>query len=308
VIVVLGTNASGKSSLGVALARRFSGEIISADSRQVYTGLDLGTGKLTEEEMRGVPHHLIDVADPAEDVYSVVDFQRDARRCLSEIVARGNSPMIVGGTGLYIRSVVRGYVFPEVRPDPALRRELAGLTVPELLARLRAIDPVSAETIASDQVRHPTGRRLIRAVELAGAGAPLRQNRVEPPGERFLLLGLTWRSEELRHRIEDRLRARIAEGMIDEVSALRTAGLSDEKLHGFGLEYRYVLQYLQGAYGSLAEFEAELARAIVRFAKRQMSWYRKDEGIRWLRTDPGGDYVAEAVTCCEEFLAAERHS
>lgn len=305
VIVVLGTNASGKSSLGVELARRFSGEVISADSRQVYTGLDLGTGKLTTEEMRDVPHHLLDVADPASDVYSVVDFQRDARRHIDEIASRRNLPMIVGGTGLYIRSVVRGYVFPDVRPDPALRRELAGLTVPELLSRLREIDPVSAETMAADQVRHPTGRRLIRAVELAGAGVPVRRESLEPPPERFLLLGLTWPPEELKRRIDVRLRTRLEEGMVEEVRALRAAGLGDEKLHGFGLEYRYVLQYLQGAYGSEREFETDLARAIFRFAKRQMSWYRKDEDIRWLVSDGGASYVAEASSYCERFLAED---
>lgn len=303
VIVVLGTNASGKSSLGVELARHFDGEIISADSRQVYTGLDLGTGKLTAEEMRGVPHHLIDVADPVKDVYSVVDFQRDARRCIGEISARGRVPMIVGGTGLYIRSVVRGYVFPDVRPDPALRGELADLGVPELLGRLRAVDPAAAEAMAADRVRHATPRRLIRAIELAKAGHPVHLELTEQPPERFLLLGLTWPPEELRRRIEVRLRARIEEGMIEEVIALRKAGLGDATLHGFGLEYRYVLRYLEGGYESSESFETDLARAIFRFAKRQMSWYRRDDGIRWLATGEGQDYPAEAVACCKEFFA-----
>ena len=215
-IVVLGTTACGKSGLGVELARRFDGEIVSADSRQVYKGLDLGTGKVTEEEMEGVPHHMLDVVEPNQP-YSVADFQAGAYAAIDDILARGRTPFLVGGTGLYVRAVTEGFTFTDARPDPALRAELEGKTTEELYALLREKTGVTL-TGGEENNRH----RLMRSVEKALSG----QWESPPPQPRYdcLLLGVTYPREEVCRRIDARLQARIDAGMLDEVAELRANG------------------------------------------------------------------------------------
>ena len=287
--VIAGTNASGKSGLGVKLAKAFDGEIVSADSRQVYVGMDLGSGKITREEMEGVPHHLLDVRRPGE-FFSMADFQALAYEAIDDILARGRHPFLVGGTGLYIDSVTEGYVLSSKKPDAALRAQLETYATPELYAMLRERIP---ETDIDPKNRH----RVMRALEKLAAGdegpAP-RQPRYE-----VLKLGVTWPREILKKRIDERLERRLREGMAEEVQAMLDAGVSGEFLVKLGLEYKYLTWYLTGKMG-YEEMKEELAAAIKRFAKRQMTWFRKDPRIIWL--DMEGDPVAEAGALIRNFL------
>ena len=292
-IVVLGTTACGKSGLGVELARRFDGEIVSADSRQVYRGLDLGTGKVTEEEMGGIAHHMLDVVEPNQP-YSVADFQAGAYAAIDDILARGRRPFLVGGTGLYVRAVTEGFTFTDARPDPALRAELEGKTTEELYALLREKTGVTL-TGGEENNRH----RLMRSVEKALSG----RWESPPPCPRYdcLLLGVTFPREAVCRRIDARLQTRIDAGMLDEVAKLRANGATDAFLEGLGLEYRYILRYLTGQIPTLDGLKDELGRAIKRFAKRQMVWFKKDRDVLWL--DMEGDFIAQAVRAVEGFLA-----
>ena len=292
-IVVLGTTACGKSGLGVELAKRFDGEIVSADSRQVYKGLDLGTGKVTEEEMEGVPHHMLDVVEPNQP-YSVADFQAGAYAAIDDILARGRTPFLVGGTGLYVRAVTEGFTFTDARPDPALRAELEGKTTAELYALLREKTGATL-TGGEENNRH----RLMRSVEKALSG----RWESPPPCPRYdcLLLGVTYPRAEVCRRIDARLQTRIDAGMLDEVAELRANGATDAFLEGLGLEYRYILRYLTGQIPTLDGLKDELGRAIKRFAKRQMVWFKKDRDVLWL--DMEGDFLTQAVRAVEGFLA-----
>ena len=292
-IVVLGTTACGKSGLGVELAKRFDGEIVSADSRQVYKGLDLGTGKVTEEEMEGVPHHMLDVVEPNQP-YSVADFQVGAYAAVDDILARGKRPFLVGGTGLYVRAVTEGFTFTDARPDPALRAELEGKTTAELYALLREKTGVTL-TGGEENNRH----RLMRSVEKALSG----RWESPPPCPRYdcLLLGVTYPRTEVCRRIDVRLQARIDAGMIEEVAGLRANGATDEFLEGLGLEYRYILRYLTGQIPTLDGLKDELGRAIKRFAKRQMVWFKRDRDVLWL--DMEGDFLAQAAAAVAGFLS-----
>lgn len=293
-VAIVGTNASGKSALGVAVAKRFGGEVISADSRQVYRGLDIGTGKLTSEEMQGIPHHLIDVMD-LDRRYSLADFQGSAYRLIGEITARGRLPIIVGGTGLYVRSVVEGYQLTSAQPDLALRDRLERLTNDELHQRLTELAPDAAETIDPRN-----RRRIIRAVEIGEQGFAFSTSHVNAPQYQFCQLGLTWPRDVLRERIKARLRQRLDEGMIQEVEKLMSAGVSAERLEGLGLEYRFVARYLQGGYASEDELFEELGRAIYRFAMRQLGWFRRDKSIIWL--DHAQDYREQAFGLVASFV------
>ena len=292
-IAVLGPTACGKSGLGVELARRFDGEIVSADSRQVYRGLDLGTGKVTEEEMGGIAHHMLDVVEPNQP-YSVADFQAGAYAAIDGILARGKVPFLVGGTGLYVRAVTEGFTFTDARPDPALRAELEGKTTAELYALLREKTGATL-TGGEENNRH----RLMRSVEKALSG----RWESPPPRPRYdcLLLGVTYPRETVCRRIDDRLQARIDAGMIEEVAGLRARGATDAFLEGLGLEYRYILRYLTGQIPTLDGLKDELGRAIKRFAKRQMVWFKKDRDVLWL--DMEGDFLAQACRAVEDFLS-----
>ena len=285
-IVILGTNASGKSELGIRLARHFNGEIVSADSRQVYRGLDLGTGKITPTQAATVKHHLIDVADVSES-YSLARYQRAAYDAIDSIASAGKFPFLVGGTGLYISAVVEGYQLIDVLPNDRLRAELESLALPQLIARLREIDP---DAVARIDQRNP--RRIIRAIEIASAGYDRAAAQKREPRYHCLQLGLTWPREILVERIEQRLRERLAHGMIEEVAGLRSRGVSDLRLDQLGLEYRYVARYLRGELRTLDDLRTQLGIAIRQFAKEQLTWFKRDGRILWL--DPFQDYFQEA--------------
>ena len=289
-IVVEGTTASGKSDFGVELALRYGGEIISADSRQVFRGLDLGSGKITPEETKGVPHHLIDVCD-AGSFFSMADFQKLAYKAIDDVIARGKLPFLVGGTGLYVASVADGYVMSDRMPDLAYRAELEKLTTEELYAML-------CESVPGVEVDSRNRNRVMRLLEKIHDGddvVPSKEARYET-----LRLGVTWDRAVVRQRIDERLDRRIEMGMIEEVKGLLDAGVSEEYMIKLGLEYKFVTQYLRGDYSSLDEMKQLLATAIKQFAKRQMIWFRRDKEIHWL--DMTADPVTEAIELIDAFL------
>jgi tRNA dimethylallyltransferase len=291
--VILGTNASGKSDLGIRLAAHFGGEIISADSRQVYRGLDLGSGKITPAQAGAVKHHLIDVANVA-DYYSLAQYQRAAYQAIDSVTAAGKLPLLVGGTGLYVSAIVEGYELVDVPPNDALREELETLPLPDLAERLTKADPEAAAGIDKGN-----RRRLIRAIEIAAAGRGHAAAQKKAPRYDCLLLGLTWPREVLEQRIEKRLRDRLEQGMIDEVVRLRAEGVTDLRLDKLGLEYRHITRYLRGEIKSIDQLREELAIAIRQFAKGQLTWFRRDPRIRWL--NPSGDYFNEACGHIREW-------
>ena len=290
VVAVVGTNASGKSALGVELAKRYGAEIISADSRQVFRGLDLGSGKITPEEMQGVPHHLIDVREPNE-FFSMADFQRMSYAAIDGILARGRLPMIVGGTGLYVDSVLDGYLLSDREPDIAYRAELEKLTTPQLYDMLLTLVPDA-------QVDRNNRNRVMRMIERIHDGddaTPGKELRY-----RSLRLGVSWPRDVLAQRIDERLRTRVEQGMIDEVQGLMDRGATKEFLLGLGLEYRFITQYLTGAIPDRDEMLRLLAIAIKQFAKRQMTWFRRNPDIVWL--DMAGDPLGQACEAIDAFL------
>ncbi len=272
-VVILGTNASGKSDLGIRVAKHFGGEVVSADSRQVYRGLDLGTGKITAAQAGTVKHHLIDVADLSE-YFSLAQYQRAAYSAIDSIAGAGKLPIIVGGTGLYISAIVEGYQLVDVPPNDPLRTELEGLPLAQLVERLEKSNPGAASLI--DQSNR---RRLIRAIEIASAGHAHSATHISSPRYNCLQLGLIWPREVLEERIEKRLRERLGSGMIDEVAGLRSQGVSDTRLDKLGLEYRFITRYLRGELGTLDDLRLQLGIAIRQFAKAQLTWFKRDSRI-----------------------------
>lgn len=291
-VVIAGTNASGKSGLGIELAEKFNAEIVSADSRQVFEGLDLGSGKVTKEEMKGIRHHLLDVAKP-NDFFSLSDYQSLAYSAVDDIVSRGKTPFLVGGTGLYVNSVVDGYNLSTVAPDMELRQSVEAKTLQELIDILKAENPKVLETL---DVKNK--RRVERAVEKTLSGDK-KENSKEPRYE-TLVLGVTWPRDVLYERIRERLDRRLSEGMIEEVVGLRERGATDEFLYKLGLEYRYILMYLRGEFDSFDSFYNKLFMEIRHLAKEQMTWFRKRSDMHWI--DMTKNPAKEAAEYIEEFL------
>jgi len=286
-IVLLGPTASGKTRLGVALARELNGEIISADSRQVYRGMDIGTGK-DLAEYGDVPYHLIDILEPGED-FNVFLFQKLCFAAMDEIRARNRLPVIVGGTGLYLDAVLRKYRMVEVPDNPDLRRELADFSPEELAARLLAVNPRLHNT--TDLLDRD---RLLRAIEIAEYE---QSHEPEPlPEIRPIVFGVRWERSVLRQRITTRLKERLAAGLIEEVAELHRQGVPYETLEFYGLEYRFVARHLKGELNRNDLFQ-KLNSAIHDFAKRQDTWFRRMERqgteIHWL--DGAGEPLQEAL-------------
>jgi tRNA dimethylallyltransferase len=277
-LIILGPNASGKSSLAIRLAKERNGEIISADSRQVYKGMDIGSGKIMPQEMQGVPHHLLDVVSPRK-IFSASDYSRLARKAIKDIHSRGKLPIICGGTGFYIDATIYGDSFAPVPPNPKIRKKLDKLSTEELADKLSELDP---ERFASIDKKNRA--RLIRSLEIVlSTGKPV------PKIKRKSLydtekIGILWSTEELNQRIKLRLDQRLASGMIEEIANLKFPkigrGLSWKRLYDFGLEYRYVSLYLKGEL-SYDEMQEKLFTAIKQYAKRQMTWFKRDKEIKW---------------------------
>ena len=276
IIVILGQTATGKSDFAVDVAKNINGEIISADSRQVYKGMDLGTGKITKKEMKGVPHYLLDVVSPRNKTFSVSDFQKLASKKIDEIVKKGKIPIICGGTGFYIDAVINGKIFPEVPPNKNLREELSKKTAPQLFSLLKKLDVARAKNIDKNNKV-----RLIRAIEIAKAlGKVPKINKTNSPFH-VIKIGLAFPQEELKERIYIRLIKRIKKGMLREMERLHKEGVSWKKMESFGLEYRYSAFYLQGKM-SKKEMIEKLFSQIWHFAKRQNTWFKRDGAIIWI--------------------------
>ncbi len=274
-IVIVGPNASGKSKLGVSLARRFRGEIISADSRQVYRGLTIGTGKIQEREMRGIHHHLLDVASPRRK-FSVIEFKKRAEKALSDIVQRGHIPIVVGGTGFWIDTLIYNRTIPEVPPNEALRHNLAQKSPGELLALLKKIDPRRARTIEQENPR-----RLIRAIEIALSIGRVPELRESSP-YKVLWIGIQLPRITHEKRIRMRIASRIKAGMIDEAKQLRAQGIPWKRFYELGLEYRFLAEYLQKKISKqrLVEF---ILKGDQEYARRQMTWFKRNKKIHWIQ-------------------------
>ncbi len=282
IIIIVGPTSSGKTALAVTLARAISGEVISADSRQVYRGLDIGSGKVTKKETRGISHHLLDVADPKK-VYTASDFVRDGRAAIAAIAARGKVPVIAGGTGFYIDALTGVMPLTEVPPNPELRYKLARCSLQQLRAKLKQLDPKRYKTIDTG---NPA--RLMRAIEIATAlgSVPTAKGRKLYD---TLFIGLAVPLEELRRKIHTRLFARIR-GIEREVKKLHAKGLSWKRMEALGLEYRYMARYLQKKI-SREDMTRELEKEIVKYAKRQMTWFKRNREVVWLSPRDAGKTI-----------------
>ena len=284
VIVMLGQTSTGKSSLAVELAKQCTGEIISADSRQIYKGLDIGTGKITASEMSGVKHYLLDVVEP-NDEFSVVDYKKRAERAITSITKRGNVPIVVGGTGFYIKALVDDVVPPAVKPDKELRAKLESKSPEELLKQLENLDQERAETIEKENPR-----RLIRAIEIAThlGNVPALETGFPTDYENsrysILQIGLRMDDEDLKQRIVQRTKERIDNGWLGEVWQLLQGGLSWQRLREFGLGYRCITDYFEKKLP-----ESEIQECIVQsewqYARRQHKWFKRDTRIQWFTTE-----------------------
>jgi tRNA dimethylallyltransferase len=279
-IAVLGPTATGKSDLAVELALRLGGEVVNADAMQLYRGMDVGTAKLTEAQRQGVPHHLLDVLDITETA-SVAAYQRHARRIVEDLLAAGRTPIVVGGSGLYVSALLDDLDFPGTEPAirARLETELAEVGAATLHARLTGLDPVAADAILPGN-----GRRIVRALEVIElTGRPFSASMPRPGPARYdtVLIGLDRDTAELDERIERRVDTMFAHGLVDEVRALLPLGLRDGRTASRALGYQQVLAALNDD-GDLAIAAAETVRATRRFVRRQRSWFRRDQRITWL--------------------------
>jgi len=276
-IVVVGPNASGKSEIAVKIAKLVGGEVISADSRQVYVGMDIGSGKITKKEMEGIPHHLLDVARPRA-IFTVTRYRKLALSAIKKIQNSGAVPIICGGTGFYIQSIIDGIVIPEVKPNWKLRQTLEKIPTDKLFTMLKKIDPARAKTI---ETKNP--RRLIRAIEIVKATKkPVPEFRKEPLAYDILILGIKKSESNLKKLIAARTQKRIKNGMVAETKKLRNSGLSWNKLEGFGLEYRATAEFLQKKISRIQMIE-NITKEDWQYAKRQIMWFKRDKRVRWIK-------------------------
>jgi tRNA dimethylallyltransferase len=302
VIVVVGPTAAGKSGLAVALAQALDGEVINADSMQVYRGMDIGTAKLTLAERQGVPHHLLDVWDVRQTA-NVADYQRLARAAIADIAARGKRPILAGGSGLYVRAALDDLTFPGTDPDVRgrLEAELDDLGAAALHTRLAAADPAAAAAILPSN-----GRRIVRALEVIElTGRPFTASLPDYGASiPALQLGLRLPREELDRRIETRVDQMWAAGFEAEVRQLEQAGLREGRTASRALGYQQLLRHLTGEW-TLDQARAETVRATRRFARRQESWFRRDPRISWLDA-PASDLPAQALSLISPPSPARR--
>ena len=284
-IAVVGLTSSGKSGLGIELAQKFNGEIVSADSRQVYKGLDWCSGKVTKEELDMVNHHLIDVCELGNQ-FTLFDFQQKAYESIDDILSRGKVPFLVGGTGLYSRSVIEGYALTNDKPNQELREKLEALGKDEL------VDMCKKKGIEiPDEI---TNRRLIRLLE-----REMNEKQENMPRYEVLQIGIMWSREEIYERIRVRLEMRMPH-MIEEIKALLNKGISKEFLISLGLEAKYIIKLLDGEFESYEQFFEELFKEERHFAKRQQTWYNKEKNIVWL--DAKSHLPEKAESLIKEFL------
>ena len=268
VIVILGQTATGKSALAVRIAKKVHGEIISADSRQVYKDLDIGTGKITQKEMRGIPHHMLDVCSPKKK-FTVAEYKKLTEEKIEEILARGKTPIICGGTGFYIDAITKGVIFPKVPPNLKLRKILEKKSAIELFKMLKKLDPARSKNIdAKNKVR------LIRAIEIAKALGKVPKIIEQKPKYKFIKIGLYLPEAQLKNSIEKRVEKMFADGLLNEIKKLKKparlggAGISNKRLKEFGFEY-------------FEPTEEKVILETIKYAKRQMTWFKRDKKIKW---------------------------
>ena len=304
-VVITGPTASGKTALGVALARRLGGEVVSADSMQIYRGMDIGTAKPTPEEMQGVPHHMIDIADPAEN-YSVSRYAAEASVCVDDILARGKLPIVVGGTGLYIDSLIAGRTFADGTADTALRQELSErydeIGGEGLLGELRKVDPERAAKL------HPADKkRIVRAMEVyILTGRTITQHDAEtravPPRYDAAKIALDFAvRQDLYDRIDRRVDIMVQQGLFDEVRALLAAGVPADCTAMQAIGYKEAVAAVRGE-AAPQDAVAAIQLASRRYAKRQLTWLRRDQDLFWLRHEKTPD-MDRACRLSTQFLA-----
>ena len=293
IIVVLGPTSSGKSDLAVDLARKFDGEIISADSRQVYKGLDIGSGKITKKEMKNITHYLLDVIDPKK-TFTVAQFKKKSDKTIKDILKREKIPIIAGGTGFYIQAVVDNIVLPEVKPNLKLRKELAKKSADELAEILKKLDKRRSGEI---DLKNP--RRLIRAIEIATAlGNVPKLPEARPLAEyEVLQIGIKTDDEVLKERIAKRFEKRVKAGIVKEAEELHKEGLSWKRMNEIGLAHKYIALYLQGKIKKQEMIENSVKEEW-RYAKRQKTWFKRDKRILWFSLDEKKNIFKET----EKFL------
>ena len=295
-IVVLGPTASGKTSLAVKIARQNNGEIISADSRQIYKGMDIGTGKDLNEyfiENKKIPYHLIDILTPNQD-YSVFQFKNDFHKVYNEINNNKKIPILCGGTALYIDSILFNYDMSGVKPNKILREELENFSIEELIIKLEKIDQK-----AYVESFHNTKRRIIRTIEILSSSITnksINKNLYNP-----LVIGIKVERKEILLKIKDRLIYRLNNGMIEEVEKLISSGVTENRLNYFGLEYKYIGMYLYEKI-SYDEMVEKLNIGINRFSKRQMTFFRRMEKwgikINWIENN----IIESSLSLTEKYL------
>ena len=267
VIVILGQTATGKSALAVKISKALAvsgieSEIISADSRQIYKGLDIGTGKILKKEMKGVPHHLLDVVNP-KNKFTVAEYKKLAEEEIEKIIARGKTPIICGGTGFYIDAITKGVIFPEVPPNLKLRKILEKKSASELFKMLQKFDSVRAKNI--DQKNKV---RLIRAIEIVKALGKVPKIKEIKPKYEFIKIGLYLPENKLKNKIQKRVKKMFADGLLKEIKKLKKSGISNKRLKEFGFEY-------------FEPTEEKVILETLKYAKRQMTWFKRDPEIKW---------------------------
>jgi len=300
IIVILGQTATGKSDLAILLAKKYNGAIISADSRQVYRGMDLGSGKVIKDSIskefssEGILHYLIDVTDPRKDIFSLSDFLRQSLKALREIQKQNKLPIICGGTGLYISAFIENWQLPKTKPDWQLRKNLESCSLEELFSRLKKLDPER-----SLKIDPKNKRRLIRSLEnIIQSGAPMVPIiKKEPLGD-FLIIGLKRENKTLKKLIRLRLNRRLRLDMCREIENLKQAGVTSERLESFGLEYRYLNRYSEKKL-TYQEMKEQLTSAIYHFAKRQNTWFKRIPNVRWFQSKSDNKKAFKLV---EDFL------
>jgi tRNA dimethylallyltransferase len=265
VIVILGPTATGKSELAILIAKKVNGEVISADSRQVYKGLDIGTGKITQKEMKGITHHLLDVVNPKQK-FTVAEYQKKAIYAMAEIVKKGKTPIICGGTGFYIDAITKGIIFPEVPPNKKLRNSLEKKTALELFKILKHLDSSRAKTIDKNNKV-----RLVRAIEIVKAIGKTALLKNIKPDYKFIKIGLYLPKDKLKKKIEKRVKKMFKSGLLNEVKKLKKAGISQKRLKELGFEYNN------------PTYE-KVVKETLKYIKRQMTWFKRDKEIKWFDT------------------------
>jgi tRNA dimethylallyltransferase len=277
-LVIVGPTAAGKSKFAVSLAKKLDGEVVSADSRQVYKGLSIGSGMITKKEMKGIPHHLLSIVSPKR-TFSVTQYQQKARKVISDIQNKDKLPILVGGSPLYIYAVIDGWIIPKVKPNTKLRKELEKHTLEQLFLKLKKLDPKRAQTI-----EQKNKRRLIRALEIVlSTGKTVPSLKRDPLPYPVLLLGIQYTEQKLKRDIKERFLRMLKEGFLKEVKELYARGISPRKVKSFGFEYREAVLHLEGKL-SRDEMITQVVGETWDFARRQMTWFKKDQRIHWITT------------------------